>query len=512
MRVSRAQYRHTRRDGTRCGCFVVASTEGPELIACFRSFRASPQARRAGEHRPLVPQAPLARVARAGRDAGVHRAREGPPAGAQQGRGAKPPQPALFCRPPMLSQAAFRRVAAGSDHTCRPSSRPVSVSVSACPQGFPDSFVFFGAIESQYHQVANAVSPQLAKAIARELLTTLLGEHRRRRGEEEEGEEQGEEMGRRDEPWRGEVRFSSSLRNFAEFMDGFDEGSLPRAERFEPPQAPPRRELVPLTYGEVLAVYNTQARWALAAAAPCLLSACLCFACVCVPGEMCSDWSRAVVVRSPRPPSFPFLFQFRQGPSTRFRHKTPFEVLEVRHHNISAPAALSLRRCKISRVTLRHVPPRLASRNRRRRTSGRSRRLWGSDSSAIALIRFQLLSPCPSGSPHVHFGSAAPRHPRAASRPLLRSQKRRENPPEAPLRPRDRRHWHRRKRAPAARRDAPRGGPGGVRAVHGLRHAGLDQLQRGVPQPVPVDSVPGARGKAGLLCVLLVGSSVVVGS
>lgn len=44
-------------------------------------------------------------------------------------------------------------------------------------QGFPDTFVFRGTIQQQYKQVANAVSPQLAKAIGRCVLATLLAAH-----------------------------------------------------------------------------------------------------------------------------------------------------------------------------------------------------------------------------------------------------------------------------------------------------------------------------------------------
>ncbi|EEH57135.1 uncharacterized protein MICPUCDRAFT_16926, partial [Micromonas pusilla CCMP1545] len=47
--------------------------------------------------------------------------------------------------------------------------RVMSVREKARIQGFPDRFVFKGTVHQQYKQIANAVSPQLTKALARSI-------------------------------------------------------------------------------------------------------------------------------------------------------------------------------------------------------------------------------------------------------------------------------------------------------------------------------------------------------
>lgn len=51
--------------------------------------------------------------------------------------------------------------------------RAISVREAARLQTFPDSFVFCGSKDKQYQQVGNAVPPIMAKAIAKQLATTL---------------------------------------------------------------------------------------------------------------------------------------------------------------------------------------------------------------------------------------------------------------------------------------------------------------------------------------------------
>lgn len=48
--------------------------------------------------------------------------------------------------------------------------RIISVREAARLQSFPDSFIFYGNLDSQYQQVADAVPPLLAEAIAKEVL------------------------------------------------------------------------------------------------------------------------------------------------------------------------------------------------------------------------------------------------------------------------------------------------------------------------------------------------------
>jgi hypothetical protein len=55
--------------------------------------------------------------------------------------------------------------------------------------------------------------------------------------------------------------FTAKLQNFADFLDSFDESTLPAAQRLVPPAAPlAARVFSPMTYEEHLVSYNTEAR------------------------------------------------------------------------------------------------------------------------------------------------------------------------------------------------------------------------------------------------------------
>lgn len=54
--------------------------------------------------------------------------------------------------------------------------RPLTVRECAKIQGFPDSFVFTGSLLNQYRQVGNAVPPQLANIIGKEVQNILLSQ------------------------------------------------------------------------------------------------------------------------------------------------------------------------------------------------------------------------------------------------------------------------------------------------------------------------------------------------
>jgi DNA (cytosine-5)-methyltransferase 1 len=51
--------------------------------------------------------------------------------------------------------------------------RRLTVSESACLQGFPENYVFLGKQSSRYRQVGNAVPPKLAAAVARQVIALL---------------------------------------------------------------------------------------------------------------------------------------------------------------------------------------------------------------------------------------------------------------------------------------------------------------------------------------------------
>eukprot|EP00854_Cymbomonas_tetramitiformis_P014462 gene14462-17092_t len=120
-------------------------------------------------------------------------------------------------------------------------SRVMTVREKARIQGFPDKFVFCGEIGKQYKQIGNAVSPQLAKALAQSLLTSHLAKVQGSR------------------PAPSELSWSPSLRNFKDFLAGFDLSKMPKLERHTPVESP-RPPLSPMTYEEVLVWYNTEQR------------------------------------------------------------------------------------------------------------------------------------------------------------------------------------------------------------------------------------------------------------
>jgi DNA (cytosine-5)-methyltransferase 1 len=131
--------------------------------------------------------------------------------------------------------------------------RCMSVREKARVQGFPDGFVFRGDIRAQYKQIANAVSPQLAKSIGRQLLLACARSLAAEAG------------GATAAAFASAVSapvpvFTKPLQNFADFLDAFDEASLPKLTRLKPTPLP-TVTLSPCTYEEMLVVYNTQARF-----------------------------------------------------------------------------------------------------------------------------------------------------------------------------------------------------------------------------------------------------------
>ena len=128
--------------------------------------------------------------------------------------------------------------------------RCLSVREKARVQGFPDSFTFLGQAEGQFKQIANAVSPQLGKAIGRTVLLALRAAHLEDAALDDDARAEAAAL---------QPRFSKALRNFAEFLADFDEASLPRLNRPAPVQVP-QREFAPMTYEEILCAYRTNTR------------------------------------------------------------------------------------------------------------------------------------------------------------------------------------------------------------------------------------------------------------
>jgi len=127
--------------------------------------------------------------------------------------------------------------------------RVMTVREKARIQGFPDKFVFHGTLEHQYKQIANAVSPQLTKSLMRGVLqahahSCLAGGARKAAAEPLE------------------LEWSKPLQTFADFLRGFDEGSLPKLRRHAPKKLAPRDmpQLEPMTYTEIIVEYNTEWR------------------------------------------------------------------------------------------------------------------------------------------------------------------------------------------------------------------------------------------------------------
>jgi len=117
--------------------------------------------------------------------------------------------------------------------------RVMSVREKARVQGFPDNFVFRGDVGAMYKQIGNAVSPQLTKGIAR----SILASHSTSLGDD----------------YKSEPTYSKSLEMFFEFANRFDMEKMPILERHAP-KDPPRPQLDPMTYEEILIEYNTECR------------------------------------------------------------------------------------------------------------------------------------------------------------------------------------------------------------------------------------------------------------
>ena len=117
--------------------------------------------------------------------------------------------------------------------------RVMSVREKARVQGFPDNFVFRGDVGAMYKQIGNAVSPQLTKGIAR----SILASHSTSLGDD----------------YKTEPTYSQSLEMFFEFANRFDLEKMPILERHAP-KDPPRPQLDPMTYEEILIEYNTECR------------------------------------------------------------------------------------------------------------------------------------------------------------------------------------------------------------------------------------------------------------
>ncbi|WP_342744481.1 DNA cytosine methyltransferase [Cohnella massiliensis] len=69
--------------------------------------------------------------------------------------------------PTITAQAGFYAGAHFHPNVLRP--RRFTVRECARIQSFPDSFVFYGSLSAQYRQVGNAVPPQLAYRLARQI-------------------------------------------------------------------------------------------------------------------------------------------------------------------------------------------------------------------------------------------------------------------------------------------------------------------------------------------------------
>jgi DNA (cytosine-5)-methyltransferase 1 len=118
--------------------------------------------------------------------------------------------------------------------------RVMTVREKARIQGFPDSFVFQGDVQKQYKQIANAVSPQLAKVLCRSILDAHLC-----------ALSEGKVSNR--------TTYSKELETFRDFMDNFDEKKLPKIKRHTPEKLL-EVKLSPMTYEEFIIEYNTEYR------------------------------------------------------------------------------------------------------------------------------------------------------------------------------------------------------------------------------------------------------------
>jgi len=125
--------------------------------------------------------------------------------------------------------------------------RVLTVREKARIQGFPDSFVFTGTLAQQHKQIANAVSPQLGKAIGRTLLQALAASICAKGAPATAPLPQGPPS------------FSRTLQSFADFLAAFDATTLAAVPRQAVPAAS-APTLSPATYEEVVMWYATQTR------------------------------------------------------------------------------------------------------------------------------------------------------------------------------------------------------------------------------------------------------------
>ena len=143
--------------------------------------------------------------------------------------------------------------------------RVMSIREKARIQGFPDHFRFLGDVQAQYKQIGNAVSPQLAKAIGKEMLRRVAGHVART-------ELCGVSV---DEVQTGTPCWSSGIADFHDFVcarraETFSsEDTAVVAAREVPlgsslPLHTPinygKPKLVDMTYEEILVEYNTLSR------------------------------------------------------------------------------------------------------------------------------------------------------------------------------------------------------------------------------------------------------------
>ena len=159
--------------------------------------------------------------------------------------------------------------------------RVASVREKARIQGFPDDFEFIGTLDEQYKQLGNAVSPQLAKALARTVMTAHAGtvatyadagaaatagaDFAERAKIAAKKAKWAEGTGGDVRPRVSLVSVSKELQNFAEFCEAFNpaeelEQDVPRRDPADAKDLEERPQLRHMTYEEMLVAYNTQHR------------------------------------------------------------------------------------------------------------------------------------------------------------------------------------------------------------------------------------------------------------
>lgn len=110
--------------------------------------------------------------------------------------------------------------------------RVLSVREKARLHGFPDSFALRGSVQSKTSQVANAVSPSLAKGVARAILHAHAADHT-----------------------QGSLLPSAELLFFAEFLVSLPSGEIPLVSLHEPRQLP-LPNLRPMSLDEIDCAYG----------------------------------------------------------------------------------------------------------------------------------------------------------------------------------------------------------------------------------------------------------------